>query len=93
MKNHTVTPLSTEGSFEKIVNERTQKHRTSANRRVHAWLNKTLWSIVILLGAELINIILWLACVVPTRASMPVSIIICSIVSFLAGRLYTVLSR
>ena len=78
------TPLSAEGSFEKIVNEGT----SAARQKKRVWLNKTFRIIVVLMAVFLVNILLWLFRVIPSVPSMYVSEILTCAISFLAGRVY-----
>lgn len=84
MCNYTPQPLSENGSFEKIVN-----HSTAAARaKQAAWVRKRFRMIVVLLAAFLVNLILWLAGVVPSVLSVYITEILSVIVSFCAGRIY-----
>lgn len=76
--------LSTEGSFEQIVNK-----GTSASRRIKKeWLIKTVRVIVVMLAIFLINVLLWVFRVMPSVPSIYVSEILTCAISFLAGRIY-----
>ena len=84
MKCANPMPLSTEGSFEQIVNK-----GTSASRRIKKeWLIKTVRVIVVMLAIFLINVLLWVFRVMPSVPSIYVSEILTCAISFLAGRIY-----
>ena len=78
------TPLSEDGSFEKIVNAGTEEYR----RQAKVWVNKTFRAIVILFGVELITLLLCAMGVMPNLATVMVSEVITCVVSVLAGRLW-----
>lgn len=83
---NTCTPLSLDGSFERIVNAGTTQKRKAINK----WVKRTLTTILVLLSLELINIILWLCNVIPSIPSVYISEIVTCVVAFLAGRVFEI---
>ena len=83
------TPLSEDGSFEGIVNAGTAKHR----RRAQCQAKNSLWKMLLLAVAELINLLLWALGAVTTVPSILVSEVITCVMSFLAGRIWEALRR
>lgn len=81
---NTYTPLSLDGSFEKIVNSGTSRKRAATNR----WIRKTIETIVILLGIELFSLILFLFKAISSVPTVYISVIVFCCVAFLAGRIY-----
>ena len=88
MKSIKPTPLSTEGSFEKIVNAKTAERRKEKANKTAAWLNRTFLTMVVLALVLLLNLLLWSLKVIPDGLSSLVSKVITCVVSFLAGRIY-----
>lgn len=78
------TPLSEDGSFEKIVNAGTEESR----RRTGVWVHNTFRTIVILFGIWLVSLLLCAVGVIPKLAAVMISEVITCVVSFLAGRLF-----
>lgn len=78
------TPLSVDGSFEKIVNAGTEGFR----QQKRVWVNKTFRMIVVLFGLELITLLLCAMSVIPNLSTVMVSEIITCVASFLGGRLW-----
>ena len=78
------TPLSEDGSFEKIVNAGTEEFR----QQKRVWVNKTFRAIVILFGGWLVSLLLCAMGVISNLAAVMVSEVITCVTSFLAGRLW-----
>lgn len=77
-------PLSEDGSFEKIVNAGTQRHRTE---KVF-WTNKVFKAIVVLFSIWLVSLVLCATGTIGKLAAVMISEAITCAVSFLAGRLW-----
>lgn len=89
MKYAKPVPLSTDGSFEQIVNA-----GTSFSRKMKkVWFAKTLRTLVVLMAVLLANILLWLFQVIPSIPSVYVAEILTCAISFLVGRIYEKFSR
>ena len=82
------TPLSIEGSFEKVVNAKTAERRKEKRDMTAAWLNRTFLTMVVLVAVLLLNLLLWSLNVIPSGPSSIVSKVITCVVSFLAGRIF-----
>lgn len=93
MKLTKPTPLSREGSFEKIVNAKTAERRKEKEHNAAAWLNKTFLTMVVLVLVLLLNLLLWSLKVIPDGLSSLVSKVITCVVAFLAGRVYEKLGK
>lgn len=93
MKQTKPTPLSREGSFEKIVNAKTAEHRKEKADQTAAWLTRTLLIMVVLVAILLLNLLLWFLNIIPDGPSSLVSKVITCVVSFLAGRIYEKLGK
>lgn len=89
MKKTNPTPLSTEGSFESIVNAGTHERRRQEHKRVR----KMLVTIVVALAMILINMILWLLNAIQTVPSLWITGICTAVACFAAGRLYEICSK
>ena len=82
------TPLSIEGSFEKVVNAKTAERRKEKRDMTAAWLKRTFLTMVVLVAVLLLNLLLWSLNVIPAGPSSIVSKVITCVVSFLAGRIF-----
>ena len=89
MKCANPMPLSTEGSFEQIVNSGTRVSRQLKK----VWFAKTFRTIVLLMAVLLVNILLWLFRVIPSVPSVYVSEMLTCGISFLVGRIYEKFSK
>lgn len=78
------TPLSEDGTFERIVNEKTAQQRAIRRR----WFNNTTRAIVVMLSLFLLNLILWVCGAIPSVSSVCVTVTLTCVISFLAGRIY-----
>lgn len=84
MRSTKQTPLSTDGSFENIVNAGTEEYR----QQKRVWVNKTFRAIVILFGIWLVSLLLCAMGVMSNLAAVMVSEVITCATSFLGGRLW-----
>ena len=89
MKREQMKPLNLDDGFESIVNPKTAQRRNREGKKVRRWL----LDIVVLLSVILINLLLWVANVIPAVPSLWITGICVCVVSFLAGRLWEVCSR
>lgn len=89
MKKNNPRPLNVYDDFESIVNARTRERREQAGE----WITKQLKTLVFLLSVFLLNLILWLAGVIPTAPSILLSEVLTCVVSFIGGRLWEALRK
>lgn len=87
------TPLSENGSFERIVNTGTAKHRRRARMKQHSRICNALWQMTLLLVMQLVILLLYATGIIGGIATVVLSVVIACAVGVLAGRLREVCRR